>query len=109
MIYFEDNNKSEGIKYYPNGKLHIISAWKNGKRDGIWSEYDEEGSLISKYLFDDDKFVCKMRFTKGRAFDTLYFVHLTKDEKDFITNELQSFTNNPQFNPDAIEQDSIGR
>jgi Zn-dependent protease len=108
-IYFGNNSESAGVTYHKNGKVHIVSSWKDGKRDGIWSEYDEEGILISKYLFDDDKFVCKMRFTKGRPFDTLYLVHLTKDEKNFIANELQSFKNNPQFNPDAVEQDSLGR
>lgn len=108
-IYFKDKSNSDGIKYHENGKVHIISSWNNGKRDGIWSEYDEEGILISNYLFDDDNFVCKMRFTNGRPFDTLYTEHLTKDEKDFITNDLQSFVNNPQFNPDAIEQDSLVR
>lgn len=108
-IYFENNSDSEGIKYHKNGKVHIISSWKDGKRDGIWSEYDEEGILISKYLFDDDKFVCKMRFTDGRPFDTLYFEHLTRDEKDFISNELRSFKNNPQFNQDAVEQESLGK
>jgi Zn-dependent protease len=94
-IYFGNNSDNAGVTYHKNGKVHIVSSWKAGKRDGIWSEYDEEGILISKYLFDEDNFVCKMRFTNGRPFDTLYLIHLTKDEKDFISNELKSFKNNP--------------
>jgi len=106
-VYFEDDNKSEGVKYYENGKAHIISSWKSGKRDGIWSEYDEEGTLISKYIFDEDNFVCKIRWVKGYGFDTLYYEELSEEEIDFITNELESFANNPRFNSDASFSDSL--
>lgn len=86
--YFFNGNANDGIKYYPNGKVHIISSWKDGKRDGIWSEYDEQTILTAKYLFVDDRFVYKMKYVGGR-FDTLTYKQLSQAEKEFILTELK--------------------
>ncbi len=82
-----DTNKKEGIKYYPDGKVHIIASWYNGKKEGVWSEYDENTNLVSKYFFHNDTCIYKMYNVKG-GFDTLSFDKLSKSEKDFILNDL---------------------
>jgi len=86
--YFYNGNSNDGIKYYPDGKVHIISSWKDGKRDGIWSEYDEQTNLTAKYLFVNDMFVYKMKYAGGR-FDTLSYEELSRAEKEFIKNGLK--------------------
>jgi antitoxin component YwqK of YwqJK toxin-antitoxin module len=32
--------------YYKNGQLQSRGSYKNGKRDGLWEEFDVDGNLI---------------------------------------------------------------
>lgn len=85
--YFFNGNANDGIKYYPNGKVHIVSSWKDGKKDGIWSEYNEQTELVAKYLFNNDEFICKIKYIGG-GFDTIPYAKLSQEEKIFILKEL---------------------
>lgn len=86
--YFFSGNANDGIKYYPNGKVHIISSWKNGRKDGIWSEYDEQTNLVAKYLFSNGEFISKIKYIGG-GFDTIPYSKLSQEEKNFIIKELK--------------------
>lgn len=85
--YFFDENFSDGISYHPNGAVHIISSWKDGKKDGVWSEYDVNKTLIAKYIFENDKFVYQIRFVDGRP-DTIPIGKLNIGEEDFLYEYL---------------------
>ena len=45
----QKNPSEEKIKdgafeeFYPNGNLKLVEEYKNGKRDGVWKEYFEDG------------------------------------------------------------------
>lgn len=86
--YFFNGNANDGIKYYPSGKVHIVSSWKDGRKDGIWSEYNEQTELVAKYLFSNGEFVCKIKYIGG-GFDTIPYAKLSQEEKIFILNELE--------------------
>ena len=86
--YFFNGNANDGIKYYPNGKVHIVSSWKDSRKDGIWSEYNEQTELVAKYLFSNGEFVCKIKYIGG-GFDTIPYAKLSQEEKIFILNELK--------------------
>lgn len=49
---FEQGSFYMGLKHgiwktwFPNGKLHYIATWKNGKKEKSTIEYDSNGNLI---------------------------------------------------------------
>ena len=38
-------------EYYPNGKVKREASFRNGKREGIWREFDEEGNVINSQTY----------------------------------------------------------
>lgn len=51
--YYNDNGKEEGIwkEYYDNGKLKLEENYSNGNYDGYVTEYYNNGQLNSKLLY----------------------------------------------------------
>ena len=51
------NGKREGawISYYDNGQLHFKGNYKNGKREGAWILYWNNGQLYSKRNYKNGK------------------------------------------------------
>jgi antitoxin component YwqK of YwqJK toxin-antitoxin module len=51
----QENSKGqeEGIWefFYPNGKIHWRTPYKEGKKDGIQTFYDEQGNITETYLW----------------------------------------------------------
>jgi len=46
-------NHGEYIEEYPNGKIAIKGAFKDGKKHGVWIEYNEkEEPVMEKYFHD---------------------------------------------------------
>ena len=56
-IYRYKNGKREGfwIGYYDNGQLMYKGNWKNGKREGSWVSYWNSGKLKEKQMMNSDK------------------------------------------------------
>ena len=54
-IYYCKNGKTDGINlsFYENGKLTEKSTWINGKIDGIREQYDINGNLELKQIYED--------------------------------------------------------
>jgi hypothetical protein len=50
------NGKKEGavIDYYPNGNIHIITCYRNGKANGVNKVFNEEGMMLRRSLYIDD-------------------------------------------------------
>ena len=46
-------NIKDGLveKFYDNGQLLLRENYKNGKLNGLWEYFDEEGSLIKTEKF----------------------------------------------------------
>lgn len=38
-------------EYYPNGKVRREASFRDGKREGIWREFDEEGNVINSQTY----------------------------------------------------------
>ena len=38
-------------EYYPNGKVRREASFRDGKREGIWREFDEEGNVIKSQTY----------------------------------------------------------
>ena len=43
--------------FYEDGKIRMIGHFKDGKKDGEFIEYDEDGSIIDKILYINDEMV----------------------------------------------------
>ncbi len=43
--------------FYEDGKIKMIGHFKDGKKDGEFIEYDEDGSIVDKALYKNDKIV----------------------------------------------------
>jgi antitoxin component YwqK of YwqJK toxin-antitoxin module len=54
-MVFNDDGYIEGAykEWYSNGQLRLEGLSKNGKKDGIWKEYDEKGDLVNEFIFDE--------------------------------------------------------
>lgn len=54
--YENDLENGKFIKYYPNGKVMISGNYFNGKREGLWSFYDDKGNryLTIEYKANDE-------------------------------------------------------
>ncbi|EHI78303.1 hypothetical protein HMPREF9093_01444 [Fusobacterium sp. oral taxon 370 str. F0437] len=43
--------------FYEDGKIRMSGHFKDGKKNGEFIEYDEDGSIINKALYKNDKIV----------------------------------------------------
>jgi hypothetical protein len=48
-------NDGQYFEWYPNDKIETIGQYKNGKKVGRWTEFDEEGNKVSEKIFHDGK------------------------------------------------------
>lgn len=38
-------------EYYPNGKVRREASFRDGKREGVWREFDEEGNVVKSQTY----------------------------------------------------------
>jgi antitoxin component YwqK of YwqJK toxin-antitoxin module len=43
--------------FYDNGQLKGKTSWLNGKKDGIWTYYNEVGMLLKTEIYGDNKLI----------------------------------------------------
>jgi len=56
FIYENDvPNGSYSAYYFPSGKIYITGSFKDGKKEGVFKEYDINGKLISTKKYRDDE------------------------------------------------------
>lgn len=48
--YQDDQMHGAAVYYHPNGKPQFQGNYLNGRKDGIWKTYDEEGNLIEEAM-----------------------------------------------------------
>lgn len=48
--------------YHRNGKIAIECSYINGMKQGIYFEYDEEGTIIFSAIFDKDQIISYIKF-----------------------------------------------
>ena len=51
----EEQNGAFTSYYIQNGNLHETGQYKNGKKEGIWKEYNVEGKLLSTKKYKNDE------------------------------------------------------
>ena len=44
-------------EYYPNGRIKREASFRNGRREGTWREFDEEGNVISSQVYQNGRLV----------------------------------------------------
>lgn len=71
-----DNGKLEGIyrEYFENGQLKLECSYKNGELDGISKEYYKNNKLSCEYHFKDGKLdgLCKEYYESGKIKEEYY-------------------------------------
>lgn len=45
-------NQGQFRQYYPSGKLALEGEFDNGKKNGLWIQYDESGSRVLERWFE---------------------------------------------------------
>ena len=53
-LYLDDRREGQSFYYYPSGKLRQTIGYKNGKKQGESREYDENGTVITLYDYNND-------------------------------------------------------
>lgn len=43
--------------YYENGKLKYSSSYINGKKNGHYKDFDQNGNLTEERLYENDRFI----------------------------------------------------
>ena len=57
MNYKEGKREGEWLVYYENGQLRSKKYLKNGKPEGEWLWYNENGKLKKTEIYKDDKLI----------------------------------------------------
>ena len=55
--YKEGKKEGEYSWYYENGQLNWKMNFKDGKREGAYFRYDRNGQLVEKRNYKDGKFI----------------------------------------------------
>ena len=58
-LYLDDKKEGQSLYFYPSGKIKQIINYKNGKRQGISKEFDEEGTVITMYEYHNDYMISR--------------------------------------------------
>ena len=53
-MLFRSKREGQSFLYYPSGKLRQITGYKNGKKQGAGTEFDENGTVITLYEYHND-------------------------------------------------------
>lgn len=48
---FEDGAGERFMTYYETGRVKEIGAFREGRRDGVWKQFDENGAVLAKAEF----------------------------------------------------------
>ncbi len=71
----------ESIERYPNGVIKIQGMMKDGKRDGLWKSFYDNGSPWSETTFSDGK-------KNGKT--TTWYTNNNKRYEGYYTNDKES-------------------
>jgi antitoxin component YwqK of YwqJK toxin-antitoxin module len=93
-LFVDDKRENQGITYYPSGKPKLVMPYRNGKRQGLAKEYDENGTIITMMEFRNDYMVSRE------------FVNRT-NEKGEKTGIWRTFYDNGAMHEEQIYKDGI--
>lgn len=48
---FTDGAVERFITYFPNGRVQAMGSYRDGRRDGVWKQFDEQGTLVAEARF----------------------------------------------------------
>lgn len=60
--YFAGKFHQKRIRYYKNKKIHFISFYSYGKKEGTWKYFDTNQKLIREEIYQDDQLIQIKRF-----------------------------------------------
>ncbi len=58
-LYLDDKKEGPSYYYYPSGKIQLVINHKNGKKQGIAKELDENGTVITMYEYHNDYMISR--------------------------------------------------
>ena len=83
-----------GVSYHQNGKVYKEGNWYNGKWNGEWKEYDQQGNLIRVIVFDKGKFISSKELEGERWIDKSW-----EELPSWLGKALMKHTEGPPFGP----------
>ena len=91
-LFLDDKREGQSFYYYPSGNIRQIINYKNGKKQGDSKEYDESGTVITLYEYNNDYMISREfinrfndRGEKHGTWKTFYPGGQIKDE-DYYKN-----------------------
>jgi len=62
---FNDGSLDHFITYYESGRIKEMGAFLNGRRDGVWKQFDENGTVMAEASFSKGHRVGTWEFRDG--------------------------------------------
>jgi Zn-dependent protease/antitoxin component YwqK of YwqJK toxin-antitoxin module len=88
--------------YYPDGSVGGTGNWIEGRKDGLWKEYDSNGVLIADTLFKKGNFIIR----KERQPDGSWIKKELEDLSDFLRQVYKADADGPPRGPVSPLQQS---
>jgi antitoxin component YwqK of YwqJK toxin-antitoxin module len=63
-LFAADKKEGTAYTYFPDGKVQQTFIYRNGKKEGLSKEYDEEGNLITLLEYNKDYLVSRERINR---------------------------------------------
>ncbi|MFT3886011.1 MAG: hypothetical protein QM724_11435 [Flavobacteriales bacterium] len=52
---FSDGRVERFITYYADGRVQAMGGYRDGRRDGVWRQFDERGTVLAEARFANGK------------------------------------------------------
>ena len=82
--FVKDTLTDSSLAYYENGNLKSLQYLKNGKREGTWKKFNEQGKVVEETQYKDnliDGFAIKYTYRSLRPLQKWHYKHGLKDGK----------------------------
>lgn len=84
QFFVNDSLTDSSLSYYENGNLKAFQYMKNGKREGNWKKFNEQGKVVEETQYQDnllDGFAMKYTYRSLKLLQKWHYKHGLKDGK----------------------------
>ena len=97
-LFAGDKKEGSAYIYYPDGKIKQIITYRNGKKEGISKEFDQNGNVITLLEYNNDFLVSRERINRRDneglrqgSWKDFYPSGNIKTEKSYLNDKLHGY------------------